>query len=416
MKLPFFTRQQPVEQKSISDPESWLFDLFGASGPTNAGISVSAESALKVPAVASAVRTISEAAACLDIRVVEIAEDRTETVVEHPVTSLIADEANDWTSGYELIRGLVVDALCRDRGGTAFVNWVNDEPTEIIRYRPGVIDVDLTQDTGEPIYRINGRTIDSQNIIHVRGPYDKAPLSLAREAIGVALVMEQHAARLFGSGARPGGVIQSPKPIGDDGVKAMLKGWKAANEGADKAGKTAILWDGATWNPMALNSVDSQFQQLRLFQLQECARAFNIPASMLGDLSRATWSNAAEMERQFLLLCLEPWLKAVEAALRRALFQPEDRKRFAIRFDRDDFSNVDLAARATAINSLIAARVINPNEGRAWLGGLAPYPDGNQFANPNTGASQPNAAKPGGDPEKDELKRRLQEIEDQNAT
>ena len=39
------------------------------------------------------------------------------------------------------------------------------------------------------------------------------------------------------------------------------------------------LWDGAEWQQMTLSSVDSQFQQLRLFQLQEIARAFNIPAS-----------------------------------------------------------------------------------------------------------------------------------------
>lgn len=171
----------------------------------------------------------------------------------------------------------------------------------------------------------------------------------------------------------------------------MLAGWRSAHEGPGKSGKTAILWDGAEWQQMQLNSVDAQFQQLRLFQLQEICRAFNIPASMLGDLSRATWSNSAEMQRQFLQLCLEPWLQAVEGALRRALFLPEDRKRFAIRFDRDDFSNVDLAVRATAINSLVASRVLNPNEGRSWLGGLAPYEGGNEFANPNTGASQPGA-------------------------
>jgi hypothetical protein len=32
--------------------------------------------------------------------------------------------------------------------------------------------------------------------------------------------------------------------------------------------------------------------------------------------------------------------------------------------------------------------VINPNEGRSWLD-LPPYEGGNEFANPNTGASQP---------------------------
>jgi hypothetical protein len=34
------------------------------------------------------------------------------------------------------------------------------------------------------------------------------------------------------------------------------------------------------------------------------------------------------------------------------------------------------------INSLIASQVINPNEGRAWLG-LPPREGGEQFMNPN---------------------------------
>lgn len=379
------------EKKALTDEQ--LLELLGSGISTSAGLTVSAESALSVPAVAGAVRTISEAAASLDLRVVEIAADRTETVVHsHPVTALLRDDANDWTSGFELIRLIIVDALTRDQGGLAWVNWIRTEPTEIIRYRPGIIAAEYDADgSGRPTYRINGRATPADEIIHVKGTFNKCPVSLCREAIGTALVMEMHAGRLFGSGAKPGGVISTPKNVGDDGVKRMLAGWKAAHDGAENSGKTAVLWDGAEWKQMTLSSVDAQFQQLRLFQLQEIARAFSMPASMIGDLSRATWSNSAEMQRQFLLLCLEPWLQAVEGALRRALFRGDDRKRFAIRFDRDDFSNVDLAVRATAINSLVASRTINPNEGRAWLGGLAPYDGGDEFANPNTGASQPGA-------------------------
>ncbi|NTJ00274.1 phage portal protein [Agrobacterium rhizogenes] len=383
------------EDKALTD-EQILEMLNGGGMPTVTGIAVSAETALRVPAVASAVRTISEAAASLDVKVVEIADDGTEKAVpNHPVAYFLKNEANDWTSGFEFIRSIMVDALCRDQGGLAWVNRVGGEVREIIRYRPGFIQVDYPDDSLRPTYRINGVMQSSQDIIHLHGTFDKSPLTLCREAIGVALVMEQHAARLFGRSARPGGVIETPKQLGDEGVKKMLAGWRAAMEGSENAGKTAVLWDDAKWKQMQLSSVDAQFQQLRLFQLQEIARAFNMPASMLGDLTRATWSNSAEMQRQFLLLCLEPWLEALEGALRRALFSKEDRKKFAIRFDRDDFTNVDLTARATAINSLVASRVINPNEARSWLD-MPPYDGGDEYANPNTGASQPGIGHNGG--------------------
>ena len=385
--LNFFRNRH--EKKALTDAQ--LADLLGTGTATASGIAVSAETALRAPPVAAAVRTIAETAATMPAKVVSVAADGREAdAPEHPANWLLRGEANDWTSGFELIRQVMVDALTRDEGGLAWVNWVNGQPREIIRYRPGYIQANYPDDTLQPEYRIGGIVVNPNAIVHLRGPFEKSPLSLCREAIGVALVMEKHAGRLFGTSARPGGVIELAKSLGDEAAKKMLAAWKNAMEGSENGGKTGILWDGASWKPMAFSSVDAQFQQLRIYQLQEIARAFNIPAIMIGEMSRATWSNSAEMQRLFLMLCLEPWLKALESALRRALIAREDRRKFAIRFDRDDFSKVDLQVLATAINSLISSRVINPNTGREWLD-LAPYEGGETYANPNTGASQPNA-------------------------
>lgn len=405
--------KNPFKKKALTDDQ--LLEMLGGGVPTATGLAVSVPTALQVPAVAAAVRTIAEAAASLKVKVVEIAADRTETEVPgHPVLSLLRDDANDWTSGFDFIRSITIDALCRDQGGLAWVNRVGGEVREMIRYRPGYINVDYPDDSLAPRYRINGVIQTTADIIHVRGPFEKAPLTLCREAIGVAMVMEKHAARLFGRGARPGGVVQGGEKVGEEAIKKMIAGWKAAMDGSENAGKTAFLWGGAEWKQMTLSSVDAQFQQLRQFQIIEIvARGFGVPPSMVGDLTRATWSNSAEMQRQFLQLCLEPWLKALEGALRRALFSKDDRKKYAIRFDRDDFSNVDLVARATAINSLVSSRVINPNEGRDWLD-LPPYEGGNEYANPNTGSSQPGVGHNGG-PKLDDEKTPDEEKNDDDA-
>ena len=335
-------------------------------------------------------RTISEAAASLKSKVVQINPDNTETEVEgHPAAALLRGEANEWTSGFELIRSIMVDALCRDQGGLARVTRSSDNrPLEIIRYRPGFIHVDYPDDDLQPRYRVNGIIQNAADIIHLRGTYDKSPMTLCREAIGVAIVMERHAARLFGRGARPGGLLRTKKALGDQGAKNMIDMWRKMMDGVENAGKTGILYDDAEWVQMQMSSVDAQFQQLRLFQLQEIARAFNLPGTLIGDLTKATWSNSAEMHRQFLQLCLEPWLQALESALRRALFTKDERKNHAIRFDRDDFTNVDLTARATAISSLRSSMVMTRNEARNWLD-LEPVADGDTFENPNTGSSQP---------------------------
>lgn len=396
-----FSKTAPLETRdaNVADEEGVLAALWG--GYAAGTVAISGASALRVPAVASAVRVISEAAASLPVRIMERAEDGTETEdLNHPIGLLLRGDANPWTSGFELIRDLTADALTRDWGGLAFVNRIGDEVREAVRYQPSMISVDFDSKTGEPTYRIEGSVRPAADILHVRGPFDKSPLTLAAEAIGAAKIMETHASSLFKNGARPGGVIQSPKALGDAGVKAMIKAWRAAHDGADKTGKTAILWDGATFQQMMLNSVDSQFLELRKFQILEICRAFRIPPSMLFEMDRATWSNMEQAGREFLIYCLEPWLRVLETSLARALFTKEERKRFRILLDRDDLTRADLTARATAISSLISAKVINPNEAREWLD-LAPYEGGNEYGNPHINPTTPGPGHNGGPPLED---------------
>lgn len=382
MKLWPFSRSEPIETRdaNVADPDGVLAALW--SGASTGSAAISGAEALRVPAVASAVRVISEAAASLPIRIMERGEDGTEEEdTSHPIGQLLRGDVNGWTSGFELIRDLTAAALTRDFGGIAFVNRIGNDVREII-YREGMINVTYDPQTGEPSYRINGQPRTPENVLHVRGPFDKSPLTLAAEAIGAARVMETHASKLFQNGARPGGVIESPKTLGDEGVKKMIRAWRAAHDGADKTGKTAILWDGASFKQMMLNSVDSQFLELRKFQILEICRAFRIPPSMLFELDRATWSNSEQMGREFLIYCLEPWLRILETSLARALLTKDERKRYRILLDRDDLTRADLTARATAISSLISAKVLNPNEARSWLD-LAPYDGGDEYGNPH---------------------------------
>jgi HK97 family phage portal protein len=392
----FWRTKSDVETRdeSVGDPDGVLHALW--SGMSSGSVAISGAAALRVPAVAAAVRVISEAAACLQVRIMERAEDGTETEdVNHPVGILLRGDVNPWSSGFDLIRDITADALTRDWGGIAVVTRVSGETREVIRYAQSAVSVTYDPFTLEPAYRLNGQIIDSRNVVHVRGPFDKSPLSLAAEAIGAAKVMESHASQLFKNGAKPGGILRSKKSLGDEGMKKMIRAWRLAHDGPANSGKTAILWDDAEFQQLMLNSVDSQFLELRKFQIIEIARAFRVPPSMLFELDRATWSNSEQMGREFLVYCLEPWLRAIETAFGRALLSRDERKRYRILLDRDDLTRAALTERATAISSLISARVLNPNEARAWLD-MSPYDGGDEFANPHTGTSQP-----GGEPVKE---------------
>ena len=381
--------QVETEAKSLSAPTDELLAILGATVDGTAAVTASV--ALTVPAVSAAVRTISEAAATLDVKVQRREGDTWLDDEEHPAWSLLRGDACEWLSGYETIRTLVAESLIRDNGGLAWVNRVEGKPAEIIHYRDSVISVEYA-DTGEPTYRLSGKIVPARDIIHVRGPFAKSPLNMASEAIGVAHLMERHAAKLFANGARPAGTISFPvdAKIGEGAIAKIKAGWQAAFGGASKGGETAVLYHGGTFTPLAFTSVDAQFLELRKLQIDEIARAFRVPPSMIYSLDRATWSNSEQMGKEFLTYCLEPHLKALESALARALIAPDDRRNFRIWFERDDLTRADLGARATAYSSLIASRVISPNTARDWEG-LPPYAEGDAYANP---AITPGTATP----------------------
>lgn len=379
-----------LTRKSLAVPDADLAAIFGLTP----GYGASAAVALSVPAVQSAVRLISEAAATLDVSVLRRVVGVDAPAGEHPVAKLLADGPNDWTDLYSFVRDMVAGALISDKGSLAFVNRVGEgRIRELVRYEPAHFTVDYSGDGRmEPSYRINNVLVSADDVIHLRSPFGRCPASLAADAIGAAKVMEQHAGTMFRNGARPSGMLTLNERTTPEGLRRIREAWHLAH-GGERSGGTAILEGGAAYVPLTLTSVDAQFLELRKFQILEICRAFRVPPSMIFDLDRATWGNSEQMGKEFLTYTLEPWLRALEGAMRRALFSPEERAEYRVAFDRDDLTRASLTERATAINSLIASRVLNPNEGRSWLD-LPPRDGGDEYANPNTGSNQPGTAVP----------------------
>lgn len=391
MKLWPFSKKtvQPIEAKSLADPSAELLALFGAV-PTNSGVSVNAQSAMRCTAVRAAVQTIAEAVGQLPLHVFD--RETRERDNASPVEAVLNGQANEWTPASDMREILTRDALLHGDGLAAIVRG-GGKPKELIRYSPGTVTI-TADDWGGPAYKKDGRVIPRADILHIRAPSldgvrGTAPIQQAREAIGLAILLEAHTTRLFANSASPGGVIEHPGALGDEGLKKMRLAWRAAHQGTDNAGKTAVLWDGATYKATTFDPVSSQLLELRKFAIAEIGRAFSIPAQFLGDLDRATWSNAEAMNRQFLQLTLLPWLKRWEGEIALKLFTPEERAERYAEFLTDGLLRADFAQRMTGYSQAIAARFLSPNEARA-AENRPPYEGGDKFENPNVTAAAAN--------------------------
>lgn len=382
------------EPVTLTDPlAAWI---FGAA-PTYTGKSVTPTTAMTVPAVSSAVELIAEAVGTLPAKLFVRNTEGKEADPAHAAFRLVHDEANDWTSAADLRTELTKDALLHDKGGFAVANRVDGRVVEFIRLDPAAVTPKADESTGEPFYLVKqGRTTkryEYQDMLHIQAFGGRAPITRARNAIALAMTLEEHASRLFGNGARPGGILSSEKPMKPEAAAGLLDMWAHTHGGAENSGKPAILADGVKWLQTALTSVDAQFLEQRRYQVEEIARAFRVPPTMLFDLTRGTWSNTEEMGQQFLTMTLRPWLDAWAWAYARVLLSPEERTTRFIQFITDDLLTVNHATRATSYAQYRSMGVLTANEVRAGLN-LPPVAGGDVLQNPytTTGAPAPDAA------------------------
>lgn len=397
------------EAKAL-DASTWPADLLSA--PALSGVSVTPQSALSVPSVANAVSLISGAIGTLPLRIMrDQGKGEGKTPAEdHAAYDLVAIDANEWTASSALRTQLAIDAMLHGDAFALANRLPSGEVLEIIRLMPGSVVVLYDPATSEPVYEWNPapgastlgeaaqvapasagegpRRFSYRDVIHITAPLSingitgVAPIQHAREAIGLALVLEQFAARLFGRGARPSGVLRMDGKLNDAAKEKLETAWSSANGGSNSGG-TVILENGMQWQAITLNSVDSQFLEMRQFAISEIARAFSISPTMLGDTARATWSNAEQFSLQFLTYTLAPWLKGFEGAFRRVIIPYDDRKTYSVEFDTAELLRGDSAARAEFIAKLRAAGVLTSNEARVFEN-LPSRPDGDSLASPFT--------------------------------
>jgi len=372
--------------------------LLGVGAATAANIAVTPERALKCAPVYRGVSVRCEVLGSLPLHLYERRDDGgKDRATNHPLYRLIHDRPNPWTSAAEFVMQLEQDGIT-DGGGYALANRAGDKIVELIRLPPRSVCVELDDKTLEPKYQVtlkNGtkKTYPWQDILHVPVLGNLAPIKQAREAIGLCLAMELHAGLLFGNGARPSGILKYKGALTQVSAERLKHSWSQGHAGA-ASGRTAILENGIEFDPLTFNSVDLQFQELRMFQVIEIARALGVPPSLLFDYGRATWGNAEQMAQSFLSFTILPRLKLWQGAVSR-LLPADEQEKYVPEFLVDELVKAEIAARFEAYAKAITNGVLNPNEARA-MENRPPYAGGEQFRVPmNTETpGSPAAANP----------------------
>jgi HK97 family phage portal protein len=213
-------------------------------------------------------------------------------------------------------------------------------------------------------------------------------------ACGIAALAAQqilgNSLSFFAGGSKPGGLIKAPGSMDDATLERVKKKWNAGFTG-DNVGKVAVLADGMTYEPLAINASDAQLvEQLGMTAAQVCT-AFGVPPFKInaGPLPNLAGSVQA-LDLQYYSQCLQELIENLEETLDLGLgLAPDtiDGRRMGTEFDRVDLLQMDTASRVDAATKTTTGGVLAPNEARVrWLdappvdGGDSPMMQQQQFS------------------------------------
>lgn len=352
--------------------DSWY---RGGYGPRSAaGRVVTPDTAMQVAAVFSCVNLLARTLAMLPltIRKWETNGD-TSDAPQNPLWGVLRSRPNDWQTSYDF-RSMMMGHLCLR--GNAYA--------EILAGRRGAVDqlIPLHPDRvavrrnaeGTLLYNvseINGRvrTLVADEVFHIRGLSSDgvlglSPITQMREAVGLALATEEHGARLFSNGARPGGILKMTGKLSPQAKRDLKSDWEEMQGGLGNSHRVAVLTEGMEWEQIGLSNNDAQFLASRNFQIEEIARIFQVPLFMLGVTEKSTtWGSGIEqLLIGFVIYTLMPWIVAWEQAISRDLIVAPDV--YFPKFNLNALLRGDSATRAAFYKTMVGLHAMTPNEVR----------------------------------------------------
>lgn len=364
-------------RKSASNPdwgvlERYLGWAFGG-GVSSSGIIVNPQNAMQAAAVFACCKVLSESVGMLPLCVYRRGQGEARTADRsHPLWELLRHQPNEYQTSVEFFETLMLHLNLRGNAYAFVLRAAGGRVVELIPLHPDMVNVTMNS-RNEVEYRFGlegGGTRMAQpgEILHIKGLslngwLGISPIAYARESIGLALATEKFGGQLFRNGAKPSGVLEVPTELSDTAFKRLKDSFTQATSG-DNAAATAILEQGTKFAKVSMTSDDAQFLETRKYQRAEIAGIFRVPAHMINDLERATFSNIEHMSLEFVQFSLMPWLRRIEEAMRRDLLSAVDKKNYSLRFDIASLLRGDAASRSAYYGAGIKDGWLTRNEAR----------------------------------------------------
>jgi HK97 family phage portal protein len=205
-------------------------------------------------------------------------------------------------------------------------------------------------------YSDEANTLSSDEIMHLTDLLEPGAITgmsrveRLREALGLGIALQDFAATFFGQGVTGSLVAEVPGNLTPDQARQLSDSMSNRHGGWRKSGRVPVLTGGATLKDISVQNDQSQFIESRRFFVEEVARLFNIPLSMMDVPGAQSYASVEQNSILFVTHTLRPYIEKLEWSYSRLLPEQAFLKFNVDGLLRGDF-NSRIAAYATGLQS-----------------------------------------------------------------
>lgn len=373
---------------------------------------ITEEQIMKIPTVQKCMDVICGTIAQLPLYLYRENEDGSiDRVYGDKREFLLNNEPNEFENSYNFKKRIVRNYLLY---GVDYIviERQDNEVVELHNLKNSQVTIETFKKDSYKISNANIR-VDGEGNTQVFKPYElaiilkdssdgltsKGILSQGLDIFQLIYGETEYSKNIFNNGALPTGILKTDGRLSQSAVDRLRDSWRNLYSGAKNAGKTVILEEGLSYQPISLNPNDMQLTQNRKENISEVCKLFSIPESLV--VSSANKYGSLQQDNiHFLQYCLNPILKAIECGIDKGmLLEQEKQEGYFWQFDtseivrtteKDKFETVKVALESGVISINEARRMINlkdiNDDIMKWsLGNVLYYPQTGDMKIPNMG-------------------------------
>ncbi len=348
-------------------PYTGVFGLFG--GMTADATLANNKTAFTISAFYNGVDQLSNDIAKLPKHIYKKEGKNRFIDANHPAQYLISSVPNNLMTSFDLWKILISSAIVKGNGYAEIKRNEQTSREEAFIFRNSD-DVQVFVADNAIFYKYKGRTIDSANMIHIKGfGFDGVVgigiITFAAQQLGIMLDGKKYQGDIYKDRGLGYGVIHSDLAVTAPNKKAIEEGFTKKMTAGNKF-NVPMLDEGMKYQSISITPQEAEFLASDKNAVIEVCRWLNIAPHKLKHLENSTFTNIQHQSIEHVQDSVLPWIVRCEMELNRKLFVAEQQQTLYVKFNEKILLRGDLEARKNYYTAAIYSGFMSRNEVRAY--------------------------------------------------